>query len=399
MNSFLNKFDKNITFIYLIIFFQCLHPISLGSFTSEFLVQLIPYLFIFKWFLSPKIYLRILEKDLIYLALLNIICLLSIFWTNDIKFTLASNLELLLTSFTLLFIVDYSKNKKDALEKISNTSIFAIYSILILGVLFNSFEQRYFLGMSPSLFSSILNYGSVCSLFLFHHTNKKRHLISFSVFLIFNFVIGSIRGVFSIMLGLIAYSKFFKSKKDIIFYLKFSTFLISLGIILISLIFSIDGSKIYPFISSQIFLKQIFFNLYKLKEPILDIFLNNRLDLSTYDYSGDRLASFIIGIRDTFLNNPLIGYGHGNVKELFYIYGKSYSHNGLVDIYVGTGILGIYFYVKFLTNSFFKRIDKSNLKFLDWRRFSIIVFCVHLMLGLPFENIPLTLILSLIIAI
>ncbi len=399
MTSFLNKFDKNTIFIFLIICFQFLYPISFGSFTIEFLVQLIPYLLIINWFLSCKIFLKILEKDFIYLALLNLICLLSLFWTNDLKFTLASNLELLLTSFTLLFIFDYSKNKKDALEKITITSIFAIYFILFLGVLFNSFEKRYFLGMSPSLFSSILNYGSVCSLYLFHHTNQKRHLISFSVFFIFNFFIGSIRGVFSILLGIIAYSKILKSKKDIIFYLKFTTFLIFLGIILLSLIFSIDESNIYPFISSKIFLKQLYYNLYKLKEPILDIFLNNKLDLSTYEYSGDRLASFIIGIRDTLLNNPLIGYGHGNVKELFYIYGKSYSHNGLVDVYVGTGILGIYFYLKFLTNSFFKRINKSNLKFVEWKRFSVIIFCCHLMLGLPYENIPLTLLLSLIISI
>ena len=45
-----------------------------------------------------------------------------------------------------------------------------------IGIFTIDIDNRTFLGIGPSLFSSIINYGSVCSLYLFHKTNKKYNL-------------------------------------------------------------------------------------------------------------------------------------------------------------------------------------------------------------------------------
>ena len=405
------KSDRNSIFIFLVIIFQCFHALPIGSFRIEFLIQLIPYLFIYKWFLNPNNYLKIFDKDFIYLTLLNCICFLSLFWTTDLKYTLASNFELILTSLTLYYLVNYYKNNNNNnIENSLIASLNAIYLILIVGIFSINITDRTFLNMSPSLFSSILCYGFVCSLYLFHRKNKKLYLIPSLIFLIFNILISSLRGVFPIIFGFTAYLKIFKSKSEKKYYLKILFTFILLAIIYILFILNVDLYGLYSAIHSEkefailtrIFeniLTRIFENSKELKKILLDIFVDNKLQLSNYSYAGDRLGSFLYGFKETLFKSPFIGFGHGNSKLIYSTFDKSYSHNGILEIFVGTGIIGTFCYLKFLRNSLFKKVKKLNLNLINWKRYAVIIFCTHLMLGLPYENIPLTLLLALIISI
>ena len=145
---------------------------------------------------------------------------LSLSWTDNLKYTLASNLELLTTSLTIIVVAFYIEKNKNGIEKITKFSLFAIYLLLFLGIFSFDLKRRTFLGISPSLSSTIFNYGSVCSLYLFHKTNKKYHLIPFISLIILNFALSSLRGIFAILIGSIAYLDNLKLKIIYCFTLK-----------------------------------------------------------------------------------------------------------------------------------------------------------------------------------
>ena len=260
--------------------------------------------------------------------------------------------------------------------------------------------NRTFLGLSPSTFSSIINYGSVCSLYLFSITKKKYHLLSFFIFLFVSFILGSLRGVLAILVGLSAYLGIFKSRKEINFYLKVFSSLILIGIIYLFLIMNIDiSSPFLDFLSPFRIKRHILTNSQYLKLAIEDIISERNFDVSMHMYAGERLSSLIFGVRETLFKSPIIGFGQGNSKEIFSIYGKSYSHNGIVDVFMGTGFIGLYFYLRFILKSIFLSVNKLSDDLLSWKRFASLVFGIHLMVGLPFESIPLSMILALIISV
>ena len=66
---------------------------------------------------------------------------------------------------------------------------------------------------------------------------------------------------------------------------------------------------------------------------------------------------------------------------------------------MGTGIVGLFLYLKFLVSEILKPVKTLNDNLIKWKRFSSLVFIVHLFLGLSFENIPLSLLLALIISV
>ena len=75
------------------------------------------------------------------------------------------------------------------------------------------------------------------------------------------------------------------------------------------------------------------------------------------------------------------------------------SSVGIVDVFMGTGFIGLYFYLRFILTSIFLSVNKLSDDLLSWKRFASLVFGTHLMVGLPFESIPLSMILALIISV
>ena len=177
-----------------------------------------------------------------------------------------------------------------------------------------------------------------------------------------------------------------------------------------------EGSRLYVFIILRYdfvttypsyisadnfrFLHQFLINSVSLKITLKDIFINQNFDFTNYEYAGERFSAIYIGIKETLLNSPLIGFGHGNSRLIFESYGKStYSHNGFIEIFIGTGIIGLFLYLRFLFTQILKPLNKFNTSLIRWKRFSSLIFLVHLFVGLPFENIPLSLMMALIISV
>ena len=409
MTNLILFFDRYSIFVFLIICFQYFHAVSLNSFRLEFFIQLIPYLLLSDIFIFPLRISKLFKRRFLSLSIFIGFCFLSLLWTDNLKYTLASNLELFLTSITILIIVSYLEKNNSGIENITKFSLLAIYLLIFIGLFSFDYKRRTFFGMSPSLSSSVFNYGSVCSLFLFTKSNKKFYLLSFISFFILNFATSSLRGIFAPLLGLLAYSKQFNSKKNYKFFLKILLGFLLLSIFYIFLILNIDFRTYYPdytsdnnFISDRSFrfIHQFLKNSLYLKFALKDIFINQNFEFQNYKYAGERFSAIFIGIKETFLNSPLIGFGHGNSRNIFEPYGKlTYSHNGVVEIFIGTGIIGLFFYLKFIFTQILKPIKSHNYDLTKWKRFSSLVFLVHLLVGLPFENIPLSLILSLIIVV
>jgi len=403
MNNFLISIDKYPIFIFLIICFQYLQAINLNSFKTEFLLQLIPYLLILDFQIINRRFLYFIKENFKYLLVFNLLSILSIFWTSDLKYTIASNLELILNSITIILVVFYIKSDKDGFNKIAFISLLAIYLMLLVGIFsFNPSGDRSYLGISISLFSSILNYGSVCSLYLYHKSNKNYYLISTAFLFIFVFQLSSIRGVLSILIGLLSYTKFFDFSRNIDFYksLLFRLFILGTFLIVVIYFINLPSNFVYYFNHGKLrIISQFFINIKYFKIALIDILSKNSLDLSSSSYSGERVIASLIGIKETILQSPIIGFGYGNSKFIFTSYGKAtYSHNGFVDIFMGTGILGLFSYLKFLLKIIIKPVNQFNRDLIKWKRFSTSIFLVHFLVGLPVENIPLALLISLIIS-
>ena len=121
----------------------------------------------------------------------------------------------------------------------------------------------------------------------------------------------------------------------------------------------------------------------------------------------------------TFPNRTEVGLSHDEFKKGLQVYGnisatgsfilkssgyinfgkEVYSHNAFVELFVGTGILGLIPYCYFLYESFTLRVSKENIKFINWKRFSSVVFLVFCMFGLPYESLSLSILLGLIISL
>lgn len=409
MSNLILFFDRYSIFVFLIICFQYFHTISFNSFKLEFFIQLLPYLLLSDIFIFPLRLTNLFKRGFLSLSIFIGFCFLSLLWTDNLKYTLASNLELLLTSITIIIIVSYLEKNTNGIENLTKFSLLAIYFLILFGVFSFEYKKRTILGMSPSLSSTVLNYGSVCSLLLFTKSNKKFYLFSFIALFVLNFALSSLRGIFAILFGLVAYLKQFNSKKNHIFFLKILFISLILGITYIFLIFNLNFSTYYPdpqldnnLISDKSFrfIHQFLKNSLYLKIALKDIFTTQNLDLNNYKYAGERFSAIYVGVKETFLKSPIIGFGHGSSLQIFQSYGKStYSHNGVVEIFIGTGIIGLFFYLKFIFTQILKPIKSYNYDLTKWKRFSSLVFLVHLQVGLPFENIPLSLILSLIIVV
>ena len=403
MINLLAFIDRYSIFVFLIICFQYFHSLSLNSFKLEFFIQLIPYLLLLDLFIFPSKLKNFLVRKFLLLSLFISFCFLSLLWTDNFKYTLASNLELLTTSITTIVVAFYIERNEKGIENITKFSLFAIYLLLFLGFFSFDLKRRTFLGISPSLSSTIFNYGSVCSLYLFHKTNKKYHLIPFISLIILNFALSSLRGIFAILIGSIAYLGYYKVKNNLTFYYKVFLSLMTLALIFIFIILRYDFVATYPsYISADNFrfLHQFLINSFSLKITLKDIFINQNFDFTNYEYAGERFSAIYIGIKETLSNSPLIGFGHGNSRPIFESYGKStYSHNGFIEIFIGTGIIGLFLYLRFLFTQILKPLNKFNTSLIQWKRFSSLIFLVHLFVGLPFENIPLSLMMALIISV
>lgn len=400
MINLLAIFDKYSIFVFLIICFQYFHAISLNSFKLEFFIQLIPYLLLSDLFIFPSNFIKFITRKFLKLYLFTGFCFLSLLWTDNFKYTLASNLELLIASITIIVVAFYIERNKSGMENVTKFSLFGIYFLLFLGIFSFDLKRRTFLGMSPSLTSTIFNYGSVCSLYLYHKTNKKYHLFPFISFIILNFALSSLRGIFAVLIGTIAYLGQYNTKNNLLFYSKVFFSLLALALIYIFIILRYDFVATYPiYISADNFrfIHQFLINSFSLKIVLKDFFVNNNLDFPNYQFAGERFSATYIGIKETLSNSPLIGFGHCNSRPIFEKYGKStYSHNGLIEILIGTGIIGLFLYLRFLINQILRPVNKLNSNLIKWKRFSSLIFLVHLLVGLPFENIPLSLIIALI---
>ena len=63
-------------------------------------------------FTKPLKLKKLFKKKFLPLILFNGFCFLSLFWTDSIKYTLASNFELLQTSLTIILVFSYIENNK-----------------------------------------------------------------------------------------------------------------------------------------------------------------------------------------------------------------------------------------------------------------------------------------------
>ena len=140
MNNSLMFFDRFSIFIFLIVSFQYFHSVSLNSFKLEFLVQVIPYFLLIDLFIFPRKIIKLFQNKFLSFSLFISFCFLSLLWTGNIKYTLASNLELLLTYITIIIVVSYIERNKYGLENYcrdNNCSICLFFNI------FGYFIYRY----------------------------------------------------------------------------------------------------------------------------------------------------------------------------------------------------------------------------------------------------------------
>lgn len=402
--------NSNIVFVILIICFEYLQSISFKSFTQEFFLTSIPFLILVKPIFIDRNFI-FFDRRVIFLLIFNFVCFLSLFWTTDIKYTLATLGESNLAILTTIFVLNYVKLNSRNHYSIVKTIFYTVFVTSLLGIPFLSQSDRTIYGLSPSTYSEIAVLGCAASLYLYQIKKNIFYIVSLAIMLLILSQVSSLRGVFSIGLGSIAYISYFQTKNDFIFFKKFFMLII---LIIFAILFSIvffDFSNYQSFIDGAKGIDNRDFIFFKIIDRIIksfvyfqstfkEIVFNNNFDM-TYSYgSGLRLSGIVIGIKETIKNNPFLGIGFGNSKDIYINFGKKvYSHNAFVDLFVGTGILGLIPYCYFLYKSFTLRVAKENIKFMNWKRFSSIVFLVFCMLGLPFESLSLSILLGLIISL
>ena len=86
---------------------------------AEFFIQLIPYLLLLDLFIFPSKLKNFLSRKFILLSLFIGFCFLSLSWTDNLKYTLASNLELLTTSITTIVVAFYIERNEKGIENIN----------------------------------------------------------------------------------------------------------------------------------------------------------------------------------------------------------------------------------------------------------------------------------------
>ena len=400
--------NSNFIFIFLIICFEFTQSIPFNSFTQGFLFRSIPFFLLVRPLFIDKIF-TFFDRRLNFLLLFNFICFLSLFWTNNVKYTLAtlgeSNLAIILIIFLFSYVNSNSRNHYFIVKIV----FYTIFIASLIGIPFLNQSERTIFGLSPSSYSEIAALGCVTSVYLYQIKKNVFYLISLLLMLLILTQVSSLRGVFSIALGSIAYLNYFQTKNNILFFKKFFILISLITLTLVLLILFIDFSNYMSFINGIngnddwiVFkiLDRLMINIMYFQHTFNEIIFNNNLDMTNSWGSGLRLSGIVIGIKETIENNPLLGIGFGNSKDIFLKYGKeTYSHNAFVELFIGTGLLGLIPYCYFLYKTFTRRISEENIRLINWKRFSSIVFLVFSMFGLPYESFSLSILLGLIISL
>ena len=400
--------NSNFIFIILIICFEFTQAIPFNSFTQEFLFRLIPFSLLVRPLFIDKIF-TFFDRRLIFLLLFNFICFLSLFWTTNVKYTLAtlgeSNLAIILIIFVLSYVNSNSRNHYFIVKIV----FYTVFIASLIGIPFLNQSERTILGLSPSTFSEIAVLGCVTSVYLYQIKKNIFYLITLVLMLLILTQISSIRGVFSIGLASVAYLNYFHVKNNILFFKKFFMLILLITLTLVITILFIDFSSYMSFVNGIgrnndwiefKILDRLMINIMYFQKTFNEIIFNNNLDMTNSWGSGNRLSGIVIGIKETIENNPLLGVGFGNSKDIFFKYGKeTYSHNAFVELFIGTGFLGLIPYCYFLYKTFTLRVSEENIILINWKRFSSIVFLVFCMFGLPYESLSLSILLGLIISL
>ena len=103
--------NSNIVFVILIICFEYLQSISFKSFTQEFFLCALPFLILVKPIFIDRNFI-FFDRRVIFLLIFNFVCFLSLFWTTDIKYTLATLGESNLAILTTIFVLNYTKQNQ-----------------------------------------------------------------------------------------------------------------------------------------------------------------------------------------------------------------------------------------------------------------------------------------------
>ena len=188
-----------------------------------------------------------------------------------------------------------------------------------------------------------LGWFSLCILFIYINTKKKKHLFLYAITVIFMLLTGSKKVFFCIMLAVIMYLFYdgFKFKKAI-------TVLISMsaGIYLI-----FNNPFLYEIIGSR----------------TIDFLGNIGFKVETYNYSYSTIAreDLIMTSWSLFLKKPLIGNGYNSVMNASsYHY---YSHNNILELLANYGLIGFslfYFIYLLCAYEIYYRVDKQHKIFL-----------------------------------
>ena len=359
-----------------------------SSFSLNFLIASFAFIIAFIPIVMSQGLLR-LRNDIFYLFLFSIFGIVSYLWTIDQKATLAKGGNIFLCTIVIYTVINIIKNSNlktyNLARSINNTCMI----ILLMGLPTFDLTNREFLGGSSSLFGILFNVAAMLSLYIAKVYNKKQYYFSFLIYFLMTILMGSVRGLLAIVFSLIAFTPLFNKNP------------------IRSYIYIFGGMALTAFISYSFLLLTDFDFLVESPIPIIHQIGRNletvQMVLNTLDFDylghyssgGLRFSLIVTGIKHTIENNYIIGAGYASSYNIFEAYGKrAYSHNGIVEIFMGLGLIGLFLYAKFFTKVIFDINNKAKGVLLQWKNSAILLYIVHLFIGKPFESIPLSILIA-----
>ncbi|MED3758928.1 O-antigen ligase family protein [Peribacillus frigoritolerans] len=303
----------------------------------------------------------VFNKFLISYGVFLGICMISAFFAIDQENTL-SKIETLVLIFILMFsFINYI----DTNEKLRKLMFYFVISgaVASIYVLFTSdFSHITRFGEELANLNRLGVIIGVSAIFCFYFIVIEKKYLCFPLFLIMFFVIlltGSRSALIFILFNII-FILFSSNRKG--FYNKFKYLIISafLASTIFYMIFNIP--ILYQIIGIRI-------------EDLLSFFSEEGTEETSINIRANMLASGI----EMFKNQPLTGYGLGNYGFVFsrdYGGRETYSHNNLIELLVGVGILGaITFYIiqSLVIKELFRASRYNNLNKINYVFMSIII--------------------------
>lgn len=310
----------------------------------------------------------VFNKFLFVYLFFILICLTSSFCAIDQYIALTKVKTLVLIFILMVSIVNYVDN----LKKLIKVMTYYVYSGFITStyILINSdFSQIIRFGGDLGNVNEIGMIIGISSIFIFYFILSKRKL-KYLTMIIINFVVILLTG----------------SRKSLLIVL-FSVIMI---------LISKDSELKSKFKNIFVILLFIFLSFYLIfKVPIFYEIIGMRIENLLYFVSGKGTAEGSLNIRAYmikvgifwFKERPFTGYGIDNFRFLFReitVGSDTYSHNNVIELLVGTGIFGTFFFYLshiIVLRDLFKASKEKN-KILCYSFIAIIISYTLLSLGL-----------------